>query len=130
MSNHNETKSIIIGGAISGTIGEPWDFFSLAGEGRIRGTVSATSKSNGQIQWIEISVSPFTNNGVEIRELLGVRRYSQSKGLIEELIAGEVVGLNLLFNIAGRPISHEDVQKYEFNGSEISFLIGSVQLAV
>lgn len=129
MSSRTDLEDIK-GREILGMIGEPWDFSSLAGEGRVAGFVSEISDAKDQKEWIKLSIEQFLHEGAEISQILCVSRYSQKTGIFKGLLAGDFVGLNMFFNKFGKDLSYEDVRNYHPINQNISFLVGSIKLII
>ncbi len=127
MSSHTDFK-FMNGKSIMGMIGEPWDFVSLAGEGLIVGTISDVSDGKDLKEWVKASIKIFFYEGAEISEIVCTSRYSQHGGIVERLLTGESVGLNMFFNKAGKEISYKDVQNCKVVDEDLSFLVGSLKL--
>lgn len=116
------------GQPVMGLIGELWDFVSLAGEGLITGTISDVSDGQDLKEWVKVAIKEFFYEGAEISEIVCIGRHAQHSGIVERLLTGESVGLNMFFSKAGKKISYKDVQNYKVVDEELSFLVGSLKL--
>lgn len=126
MFNHIDATKLT-GCQISGSIGEPWDFSSAAGEGRIEGVILEVSGDPNQ-EWLKVSILPFDGKTATISEVIGVGRYRRGKNLIMELCSGASAGVNLFYKTNGGAIQYADIEKDSTGSGEISFLVGSLKI--
>jgi hypothetical protein len=122
----NTEIASILGMRLEGSVGEPWDFVSQAGEGRFIGRVTGFSIESDK-DWIAFSVSPFEFRGVAISNLIGVQRYFEPDGFIAAFRAGTSVGTNMFFNTDGSTITFDNNLASGTIGDKLSFLVGSIR---
>ena len=124
MSNH--TFGNLVGRAIHGSIGEPWDFESEAGANVISGTVEAVSQFDNPSQWILCRIRPFVHSGKSIEHVVAVLRY-RKKETFDDLCFGKRIGANLVFEPGGSLASAADVSRLlAVHGHP--FLAGSIEI--
>jgi hypothetical protein len=120
----------LIGRAIECSIGEPWDFESVAGRNLLIGPVLATAdaKSVGS-EAVLCKVSTFQVAGHPVNMVQATKRHAIPGDLIEQLLAGEEVSCNLSYQYhwldLGKP-EFLDTRKAIPSGG---WLIGSIRLS-
>ncbi|WP_197311540.1 hypothetical protein [Methylobrevis albus] len=111
----------LIGRQIIASIGEPWDFCSAAGQGRLDGTViDVFEDGDGRLRAI-IRCSAFVHNGVEISVAAASERYAIPFALHERN------GANLAFFRDGSLVARGTFPGTPGDSTTISWLIGSFQ---
>ncbi len=127
MSNHSFIE--LIGRNILASIGEPWDFLSEDGDGRLVGKITDVWFDKDNEPLICCRVSRFVEKSKVISDILLVNRYCSEQHLIETLLAGKPVVVNMMFRVDGKPFEQENIEKTLLDRKNVSFLIGSVTLA-
>lgn len=105
-------------------VGEPWNFESSDGPGRLRGKVvevHGADEGTGR-QSIVIEVTPFdSQEGVRVEKLVATRRYEDETSIIDQLAAGERAPANLSYR--------DQIPDTQRLSGVVPKLIGSVRLA-
>ena len=127
MSNRIDWASLI-GRSIVGSVGEPWDFTSEAGDNKITGMVSSISDPNTATSWVKISISPFRFEGAKIFDLVCIPRYIDIKGLVSVLAEGEKATVNMHFKKDGTAFAVSYFGDRARHDDKTSFLVGSIWL--
>lgn len=102
------------------------------GRNRLEGEITSLSPSLSNEDWIICRCSPFTHQGVTIKQIAVVRRYKNPTNIADELLKGARIPVNLLFDPSGRALTAETVMQGLSKASQrqkpFDFLAGSVWL--
>lgn len=113
----------LIGSKVVVSVGEPWDFDSEDGQNVLFGEITAASEPYIPVrdQRVEVAVTPFTaRDGSNVDYLVAVSRYQDDVGIVEYLLAGSAIEVNLHYD--------EQVQLQNMPEGSSPFLIGGVHL--
>ena len=119
----------LIGRRFSACIGEPWDFASEAGENCLKGKITDAWFDQDKHPLIRCEVSSFKRKGKMLSDIILVNRYGAKQDVVANLLAGESVGVNLVFRIDGGPIERSTAKEALSDSLQVSFLVGTVTLA-
>jgi hypothetical protein len=122
----SRTLASLVGRPLRGTIGEPWNFVSDAGQSVIVGKIESVSPAAIEAPWLLCRIQPFVHEGRTITQVVAVERYARAEPL-PNLCVGARVGVNLMFDATGKPLAPSRVA--EFLASKTGrFLAGSIQV--
>ena len=83
------------------SIGEPWDFASEDGDNVLFGKIVSASEPGTAVrdQRVELAVTPFTApENSQVDRLVAVGRYRDETGIVEHLLAGSAIEVNLHYD--------------------------------
>lgn len=84
---------LLIGRAVTVSVGEPWDFEGPDGTNRLEGRIvgaEAGEEGDPRSQALTIRVRPFdSGEGVRVARLRATRRYADETGIVEQVANGE-----------------------------------------
>lgn len=112
-----------MGHEVTVSVGEPWDFESTDGQGRLEGRIVAVSDTEQERrdQWVRIEVTHFeAEDGSTITNLTATRRHVGETGIIEQIARGESADVNLSYQ--------HQVDEERMPQGVSPFLIGGLQL--
>jgi hypothetical protein len=122
----SRTFDSLVGSAIRGSVGEPWNFESEAGTNAVSGIVDAVSASGETPQWLLCRIRPFVYSGSNIEYVVVVLRY-RKKETFNDLLAGKRIGVNLVFDPHGFLGSADGVPRL-LTTPDLPFLAGSIEV--
>lgn len=126
MFSHTDS---FVGTRFTASIGEPWDFVSSIGQNKLEGEILSVVMSDRGQPCFLCSISPFNNSGVEIKQVIGVNRYTSSQDLIAVLKSGKDATMNFAFIKSGDEIVQENIVSMLSSSGLTSFLVGSMKLS-
>jgi hypothetical protein len=109
-------------------IGEPWDFESPDGQGKLLGVIYDTLIANNGRKCIFIKTTPFINESGNETKYIVARNRSVGANIIVELQNGDEANCNFIFNVSGEEIHKDDLIKDIQDWSDKSGLIGGMRL--
>ena len=122
--NEKQMARLLVGHEVVVGVGEPWNFESPDGPGRLTGKVVDVRGADepDQEQSVVIEVTPFeSEEGVTITKLVAGGRYVEGTSIIEQLAAGERAPANLSYR--------DQVPEDRRLPDVVPKLIGSVRLS-
>ena len=126
MSSHSYDN--FIGTKFLATIGEPWDFVSKSGAGRLAGVVKSVMTSIDGIPVIRCKVDGFEKDGILFYEVFAVNRYKKSQDLLLIFTERKRTGVNLCFFDGSLNLSDDMAMQRLFDAPRVDFLVGSIQI--
>jgi hypothetical protein len=128
MFNQSEPNNLL-GRRVYLSIGEPWDFSSLDGDGRLNGTIAGSYTPFDRATVLLLDTTMFEAKGVQVNQVICAGRYKRGLNLMEELAKNEPAGCNIYFNAFGKTISAADMPTLQLGFDEWGhWMIGSVHL--
>jgi len=125
MSNHTAN---IVGKSFHASIGEPWNFESDAGRGRLEGSIQQIIFDQSGNPLLLCEVIPFFSSGKRISSVVAVNRYRSNQDVIEALRLSGSAGLNFMFQRSGEIFSAKDIEPALRRTADCSFLVGTMRL--
>jgi hypothetical protein len=123
------TREDLIGKKVALSIGEPWDFESTDGRGRLLGVIQAISSPEVKQSWIYIETTKFNIDKIEIGQLIGNNR-SRGDDTVQDLLEGKAPSCNFAYKEDGERIdvAKEVNDDWFDSGDNKGWLIGGVKL--
>ncbi len=124
--SEDQVGRLLEGRAVTVWVGEPWDFESADGPGKLEGRIEriflAQDGENLRSQRVFLDVTPFVaEDGSTVAKLVAMRRYKDMSGIVEQIASGEHAPANF---------SYEDqVDKRSMPEGVSPSLIGSLKLS-
>ena len=114
--------------SIIGSVGEPWDFESIAGDNIFRGKVISIELSPKDEQILLCKISKFNFEGKDIDTVIAGERGRPKHDICAQLLAGERVICNFAFQANGSPIEIGKACVFLLENPTPKFMIGSLML--
>ena len=124
----SRTVSELKGRQFVASIGEPWDFASLAGDNRLEGYVSCVVVQKDQAALL-CKVLPFKVSTVEISQVVAVNRYVGGQDVLKTLLESQAATMNFVYLKSGHVLAESDVLAILANPEPKGFLVGSMTLS-
>ncbi len=118
----------LVGRSFHASIGEPWNFESAAGRGRLVGKIQQILLDQSGNVLLLCDVEPFLFREKTVSSVAAVNRYQSSQDVVECLWKNRSAGLNFVFRLSGEVFTPENVQYAIADRDNCSFLVGTMRL--
>jgi len=126
MSSHSYDN--LAGVKFFATIGEPWNFESKSGVGRLFGVIKSVITTFKNIPIIRCEVDEFKINAIFFHEVFAVNRYKTSQDLMQTFMSGKRAGVNLCFFSGSLNLGDDMAMPIIFGATHVDFLVGSMKI--
>jgi hypothetical protein len=118
----------IAGKTVTGSVGEPWDFHSADGNNCFFGKVLSVEHNHNGEQVLLCLISSFQHLDRVVKTVVASPRYKSKIGISGELLEGNRLDCNFLFQTSGDDINVGEVKTFLSLNPKPNFLIGSLKL--
>lgn len=118
----NQFIDSLEGRSFKGSVGEPWNFVSDAGDNVLKGSILEV-----QDDCLLLKIVPFqTEEDTKIEQVIAYNRYVGNQKVVQELAAGRTAIVHFCFRTDGVKIQWSDLQDHDEGCPWISWLIGGI----